>query len=45
MSSKYQEKRNFAADSEVMKFYEEDKENNKVIIFEGSVYDVGLYMP
>lgn len=35
----------FKTETEVMNLYNEDKENNQIIIFEGVVYDVKAYMP
>ena len=35
----------FKNEKEVADYYEKDKENNQVIIFEGVVYDVKDYMP
>jgi cytochrome b involved in lipid metabolism len=35
----------FNSEEEVYKYYEEDKENRQVIIFEGIVYDVQEYAP
>lgn len=35
----------FKDENEVMAYYEADKMNNKVILFEGTVYHVGEYMP
>lgn len=35
----------FATPEEVMAYYQEDKENNMVVIFEGKVYHVKEYMP
>ena len=35
----------FETEAEVFEFYQKDKENNQVIIFEGVVYDVKDYMP
>ena len=34
----------FMNEGEVLDFYNKDKENNKVIIFEGTVYDVNEYL-
>lgn len=39
------EARVFASSDEVMAYYQQDKENHKVVIFEGKVYDVKEYMP
>ena len=35
----------FQNEAEVMTYYEKDKENNQIIIFEGSVYNVKAYAP
>ena len=35
----------FTSNAEVKAYYEEDKENHQVVIFEGKVYDVKEYMP
>ena len=35
----------FANEAAVLTHYKKDQENNKVIIFEGVVYDVKAYMP
>ena len=37
--------RRFESASDVMSFYNENKENNKVVIFKGKVYDVKEYLP
>jgi hypothetical protein len=34
----------FMNEGEVLDFYNKDKVNNKVIIFEGTVYDVNEYL-
>lgn len=39
------EPRVFATNEDVMAYYEKDKENHQVVIFEGKVYDVKEYMP
>lgn len=33
------------SEQEVLRYYEEDKENNQVVLFEGIVYDVKEYAP
>ena len=35
----------FNSEAEVTEYYNKDQENNKVVIFEGVVYDVKEYMP
>jgi predicted heme/steroid binding protein len=35
----------FNTEAEVAEYYKQDKENHKVVLFEGVVYDVKLYMP
>ena len=40
-----QTERVFASEVEVLNYYQEDKDNNQVIIFEGIVYDVKEYIP
>lgn len=35
----------FKNDAEVMKMFKEDEENNQIIIFEGTVYNVKEYLP
>jgi len=35
----------FSNDQEVKKYFEDDKENNQVVIFEGTVYNVKDYAP
>lgn len=35
----------FESEHEVLEYYEQDKENNQVVIFENVVYDVKEYMP
>jgi hypothetical protein len=35
----------FKDEQEVLAFYNRDKENNKVVLFEGVVYHVAEYMP
>jgi cytochrome b involved in lipid metabolism len=36
---------NFKTEAEVLEYYNKDKDNNQVVIFEGIVYDVKNYMP
>jgi len=35
----------FKTEAEVYEYYQKDKDNNQVVIFEGVVYDVKDYMP
>lgn len=35
----------FNSEAEVTEYYNKDQQNNKVVIFEGVVYDVKEYMP